>query len=237
MITDLAPALKSSVVGIRYRANFSIVDNFGSMLDEILYEKKSFFNETFFPLVQHTKADEKTLWNNENGNQMTINSSNVILELNLDRDSKLEFRKTALDAFRDQIVKGILKKYKIVQINRIGYVNRYLFPLKDLADNFINKTLGLTMENIRDINLRFSKKYPLPEALTKKDVFDYHNAIYNVVKSSDKDEIFFSIDYQRLYEPFLESSSLIEFDIFTESAERYNNNVFLNWINENYYKV
>lgn len=226
--------LVSTVLAIRYRANFSVVDNFGSILDEILYSKGSFFNQSFFPIVHHTKADEKILANHQTNNVMRINSSNVILDIDLPEEDSDTFRERAISAFNDQIVRGVLLKKKIVQINRIGCVNRFIFPDQVLASNFINKTIGATLNNVNDINLRFSRKHPIPDSMVKKDVFDYHNAIFTVIKKSDQDEIFFSVDYQRYYEPFLESTTLVDFPAFIDKAEYYNKEIFLEWIKENY---
>ena len=234
MIEDLKQYLVSSVVAIRYRQNFSIVDKFGTIIDEILYDKKTFFKPEDFQFVQHTKADEKVLFNKDNRNNLKINTSNIILEINIDEENDPDYKKNAFNAFDKQIVQGVLKKNKIVQINRIGYINRYVFPIKELAENFINKTIGSTIDNVRDINLRFSRKYPIAEAQVKKEVYDYHNSIYNAIKQSDKDEIFFSVDFQRYFDPFLESSSLIEFSQFCNHVEHHNEKIFLPWINDNY---
>ncbi|MGA3084709.1 MAG: hypothetical protein ABSE95_07920 [Thermodesulfobacteriota bacterium] len=39
-------------IGIRFRANFSIEDQLGSIIDEILYSNKSYFNPKVFPKVR-----------------------------------------------------------------------------------------------------------------------------------------------------------------------------------------
>jgi len=231
MISNLNDYLESIVIGIRYRANFSIADNFGNILDEILYSKGAFFNQDFFPLVLHSKADEKVLFNEDNKNSITINSSNVIIELH--NVNKLNL-KEIIESFKSQIVFGVMKKYKITQINRIGFINRYLFKEKILADNFIEKTIGETLEGIKDINLQFSRKYTISEALVKKDVYDYYNAIYNVIKRANKDELFISVDFQRFYEPVLESTSLIKYEQFIDKVYIYNSEDFLPWLNNNY---
>ncbi|MBA7651984.1 hypothetical protein ES703_59813 [subsurface metagenome] len=104
----------------------------------------------------HSKADEKVLFNEDNKNSITINSSNVIIELH--NVNKLNLKKI-IESFKSQIVFGVMKKYEISQINRIGFINRYIFKEKILADNFIEKTIGETLEGIKDINLQFSRKY------------------------------------------------------------------------------
>jgi hypothetical protein len=231
MISNIDDCLESIVIGIRYRANFSITDYFGSILDEILYSKGAFFDQDFFPLVIHSKVDEKVLFNKDNKNSLTINSSNMIIELH-DTD-KVNLKKI-IESFKSQIVLGIMKKYKITQINRIGFINRYIFKEPTLANNFIEKTIGETLEGIKDINLQFSRKYTISEALVKKDINDHYNAIYNVIKRADKDELIISVDFQRFYEPVLESTSLIKYDQFIDKVYIYNSEDFLSWLNNNY---
>lgn len=232
MISNLNDYLDSIVIGIRYRANFSIADNFGSILDEILYSQGAFFNQDFFPLVIHSKVDEKVLFNEDNKNSLTINSSNMIIELHNINKVNLE---KIIESFKSQIVFGVMKKYKITQINRIGFIRRYIFKEPNLANNFIEKTIGETLEGIKDINLQFSRKCTISEALVKKDTYDYYNAIYNVIKRADKDELFISVDFQRFYEPVLESSSLIKYEQFIDKVYIYNLEDFLTWLNKNYW--
>jgi len=231
MISNLNDCLESVVIGIRYRANFSITDNFGSIIDEILYAKGAFFNQDFFPLVIHSKVDERVLFNKDNKNSLTINSSNMIIELH--NNDKVNLNKI-VESFKSQIVFGVMKKYRITQINRIGFISRYTFKEPTLANNFIEKTIGETLEGIKEINLQFSRKYTISEVLVKKDTYDYYNAIYNVIKRTDKDELIISVDFQRFYEPVLESTSLIKYEQFIDKVNIYNSEDFLSWLNNNY---
>jgi len=68
----------------------------------------------------------------------------------------------------------------------------------------------------------------------KKDIYDYYNTIYNVIKRANKDELSISIDFQRFYEPVLESTSLIKYDQFIDKVYIYNSEDFLPWLNNNY---
>ena len=106
--------------------------------------------------------------------------------------------------------------------------------MEELAKKFVDKTIGQTLGGINDINLSFSKRLPVNEALVKQYVNDYDNAIFNVIKKADLNEIFMSIDYQRYYEPFLESSSQIQFDEFISQADGFTQKKYLAWLNSNY---
>ncbi len=87
---------------------------------------------------------------------------------------------------------------------------------------------------IDDINLRFSKKYPTPQAIIKKNINDYHNIIFSAIKKANKKEIFISIDYQAYYDPALESITGMKFPDFVTSMKKYNSDSFLQWLNRHY---
>jgi hypothetical protein len=229
-ISELNECLMSIVIGIRFRANFSIEDNIGKIVDQILYAKNSFFSPDLFPYVQ-AKTGERILYNEKNNDFLQINNSNVILEINSIKEKDIG---ELLNNFEKQIILDVMKNNKITQINRVGYVSRYLFKIEDLANKFLIKTVGEMIEGITEINLSFSKKYPIEEALIKEAINDYYNANYNIIKRSKKDELFISLDYQRYYEPFLESPTQIEFPAFLDNVARYNHKLFLDWLNSNF---
>lgn len=112
-----------------------------------------------------------------------------------------------------------------------------MFKINELADVFINKTIGSTLEGINDINLRFSKKINSGRMINLKGVNDYYSAIFNVIKTADRDELFMSIDYQKYFDPFLPSSSEIEFEEFVKRVNGFNSKTYLNWLNKNYGKL
>lgn len=236
MINKLDDYLIGLAIGIRFRANFSIEDQLGRILDVILYSRDSFFNPKVFPKVGSAAVGQKVMFNEKTDDQLRIDNSNFILEVQFIHDDG--FKKSDYDSiiknFNEQVIHGVMEKFKIQQIVRIGIINRYLFPLKDLAQNFVDKTIGKTLEGVNDINLRFSKKMPVPEALVKRDVNDWSNAIFNIIKKADAEEIFMSIDYQLYYSPPLEIAKQVNFLPFTNAAKSFNENRYLPWLNTNY---
>lgn len=232
-IENINDYLVGIVIGIRYRANFSIEDSLGEIVDKILYGKKSYFNPEKFPLVRND-GNEKILYNNETNDKLTINNSNIIIDLVFSEVFKKENYSEILEKFNEEIIDGIMRNYKITEINRLGLIHRYVFPEKELAKNFIDKTIGKTLEGVNDINLTFSKKLPVSEALTIKEIFDYRNVIFNIIKKADEDKLKLSVDYQKFFNPFLSSSSEIKFDNYINSMKDFNSKSFLNWLNENY---
>lgn len=233
MIKNIDDYLIGIVIGIRYRANFSIEDSLGAIVDKILYDKNSFFNPKIFPLVQNTTIG-RILINDNNSDKLTINNSNIILDLLFDGSFNKDNYELIVENFKQQIIDGLMKKYKITEITRIGLVKRYLFPIEDLAQSFIDKTIGKTLKGINDINLRFSKKIPSSDALVSKDLLDYNNVIFNIIKQSGKNELFTSIDYQKYFDPFLTSVDELKFNEFVKSANYFNSDNYLPWLNKNY---
>jgi len=233
MVEKLKDYLIGIAIGIRYRANFSIEDQLGKIVDQILYSKNSYFNPKVFPEV-YNNINEKVLINKSTNDHLVINNSNMILELNFGDKFKIEDYDEIIHNFENDVIDGIMKNYKVTEINRVGLINRYLFQVEKLADSFINKTIGSTLEGINDINLRFSKKVPIQESYVKKDINDYINVIFNVIKKSDKKELFMSTDYQQYFDPFLTSTQQIQFKDFVSNAESFNSKNYLNWLNKNY---
>lgn len=232
MIDELARFVTGITIGIRFRANFSLEDKLGNIIDQILYSKDSFFDPEFFPEVL-SLVNGKQLINRETNDSLLINNSNIILEVKF-KEYELDILEEIHEHFNKDIIRGIMKEYKITQINRIGYITGYLFTIKNLAKNFLDKTIGKTLEGVNDINLRFSKRLPIPESLMQKDINDYHNVIFNIIKKSETEDLLISTDFQRYYDPFLESYSQIEFDNFIKGVYSYNQKSFVDWIVNNY---
>lgn len=232
-IENINKYLGGIVIGIRYRANFSIEDSLGEIVDKILYSKKSYFNPSKFPLVQN-KGNEKILYNNQTGDKLTINNSNIILDIVFGDNFSKETYSEILDKFYSEIIDGIMKTYKIREINRLGFIHRYVFQDKDLAKNFIDKTIGKTLEGVNDINLTFSKRFPVSKSLVKKDIYDYRNVIFNIIKKADDDKLILSVDYQKYFDPFLNSSSELKFDSYVKGMKDFNSKSYVNWLNQNY---
>jgi hypothetical protein len=235
MINNLNDYIIGFAIGIRFRANFSIEDQLGKILDTILYSRDSYFNPTIFPKVGGG-IGQKVMYNQATDDQLRIDNSNFILEIQFGHDEG--FKKSdyneILKKFNEHIIRSVMSQFKIQQIVRIGLVNRYLFPLNDLAKSFVDKTIGKTLEGVNDINLSFSKKMPVPEAFVKRDVNDWSNAIFNIIKKANAEEIFMSVDYQLCYSPPLEKADHIKFSPFIDAAQSFNEKRYLPWLNTNY---
>ena len=239
MIEKLDKYLIGIAAGIRFNPNFSIEDQMGSILDTILYSSDSFFNPIIFPEVSTPIPGQKVLHNKATGDRLIFDSSNFILEVQFGENYSFQYQdhEKILSKFDEQIVQDTMTKFKVRDIRRIGLVKRYLFPMKDLAQSFVERTIGKTLEGVNDINLRFSKKMPVPEAMVKRDVNDWSNAIFNIIKKAGVDEIFMSVDYQIYFDPPLNKASDIKFPVFSNAALEFIEDRYLPWLNNNYMEI
>jgi hypothetical protein len=233
MLIELNDYLVGIAIGIRFRANFSIEDQLGKIVDDILYKKNSSFGPAIFPNVQ-SRVGQKRLINEKTLDYLTIDNSNFILELNASESIAATDMPRYIKAFEAEVIRGVMRSYGVKEIRRIGYIRKYIFTLETLASRFVDKTIGGSLEGVEDINLSFSKKMPNYDAQAMRDVNDYNNVIFNIIKHADKSEIFMSVDYQRVYVPFLQSVKGILYDQFISSAEAFNNKNYLTWLNKNY---
>ena len=125
MDIQLSESLISMVIGIRFRANFSIEDQLGQIVDQILYSKDSYFNPKKFPLVQ-SGVGRKVLANQSTGDQLTIDNSNIILEIVFGDSFAISDLNRILECYESEIIKGIMKKFAIKEIVRVGYKEIYI---------------------------------------------------------------------------------------------------------------
>lgn len=233
MTSGIMQNLVGIAIGIRFRPNFSVEDRVGSIVDSILYSENSFFNPKLFSKVEIIPKG-RSLINDETGDVLTITNSDVILQLTISDSIKITDIQEINHHFEESIIQDVLRKNNIVQINRVGYIHNYLFKNKKFAHSVVNKLTGIFLPDVNDFKIRFSKKMPLPESLSQQKVNNYSNAIYNIVKKPDTDEIFFSLDFQRYFDPLLSHIKDLPFSKFIESVNSYNLSVFAKWLNDNF---
>lgn len=146
LIEDVRSFLVGIAIGIRFRANFSIEDKLGTIIDSILYSKCSTFDSVFFPEVL-TGPLGKKLINKETGNSLSVDPSNIILDMRVN-EFDLEKINQIHERFNKEIIQNVLQKFEVTRINRIGYINRYIFDVEELSRVFISKTIGQTLQGV-----------------------------------------------------------------------------------------
>tara|TARA_Y100001937_G_C7082106_1_gene313511 strand:- start:477 stop:1187 length:711 start_codon:yes stop_codon:yes gene_type:complete len=221
---DIAEHLISISLGVRFRANFIIDDELGAIVDHLLYQKGSFFTPERFPKVRN-KLNEKALINDQTNDYLLINNSNIILNYGvanrLDDPISIEY---LIGAFEEGVIEGVLGEYKISQMNRLGYIRRYSFSEAAFVRNFIGDRISIVDPEADSLNLTYSKRLPLTEALARKSVNDYSNVILNFNKPPEADSLTLSVDYQRYFDPFVEYVDQLRFEEFISDAHKYNEN-------------
>lgn len=79
--------------------------------------------------------------------------------------------------------------------------------------------------------MRFQKNYAMPEAMQKKAVNDYCSNIYTIVRKSGSDEIIIQSDYQIYFNPFLDTPEDIQYSIFLNEKNKFNEKILPDWLN------
>ena len=110
MIDNLGKYRIGIAIGVRYRANFSLEDQLGNIVDRILYKKDSFFGPKVFTGVIN-KVNEKILINDNSKDHLVINNSNIILEINYGETFQRSDLDVILKGFNKEIIEGVMKKY------------------------------------------------------------------------------------------------------------------------------
>ncbi|TGL90004.1 hypothetical protein EHQ68_06215 [Leptospira congkakensis] len=209
--------LHSLAFGIRFRPNFKIEDELGSIVDEILYESNStVFSPKNFPFTRNG-INEKILINEKTGNYLLINNSNIILEIKDDTDISFE---EIEKNFEKDILEIILKKRKVTAINRIGYLRRLYVEESSITQELIKKSINITERELLDFNINFSIKKPILESIAKKGINDFYTIINNITKEPGKSNFILSVDVQRNFQPLVEKYEQLKFSNFITEATK-----------------
>jgi hypothetical protein len=234
MIEDSNEYLVGIVLGIRFNPNFSVRDNLGAIADEILYGKDTIFGPNVFQKVMSTENFQQILVSEETNDQFRINNLDFILEINFKDNPNFSIENIdhVIQKFHSQIINGVMDKFFIKNIRRVGYVKKFLIDQEDIAEKLISKTISNIENGISDCNISFSKKIPLSESLTKKELNDYDNVNYSFIKKPDLKELNINFDFQSHFEPPLPKSNNIKFPQFIQKSNDYFNKHFIPLVNE-----
>lgn len=229
-MTNIKDYLTGIALGIKFRPNYSIEDNLGVIIDELLYRKGSLFNYMTFPETSYTLGEKKII-NPHTGDNLLINRNNLILDINFSNKIPKEDAGELINEFFKTATEKIYKIVDIHEIYLIGIVYKYMIndevKLKKLFRNFE----VITFDDIDTISFNFTKKIVLPESKTNKDINDFENIIHTLMAPKNSKEWYFlQIDYQKIFEPRLASIIDIKYKDFINKVD-YNNNNINEWIN------
>lgn len=194
--------VKNLIIGIKYKKAFKIQDISGQIIDHILNNSKSPFDQTFFPNLAET-SNRKKILKSDDGSTIRITEDEIVLILSTNEENV----KQRFDLIKEKLIvyfeKYLFPSFGINNIARIGV----MFEINAEKTNLIEEKIkGIVGEKkVHNIVLTFSEKLPTDSAMAQKDVFDYININYIIKTVTDDDAnlLSFEYDYQKIFEPVI----------------------------------
>lgn len=190
--------LTGFVIAVRYNRCFSIEDNLGSIVDDILTHQSKYFDEKFFEEVKHFQNTK--LLESSKGHKMTINIDNILFDYEVQTDFKTEFDKY-LKAYDKVVLKDIFKEYNIQKINRFGCIFKCQLDEGNEIFNSVNKIIEDKTRKVESISFRYNKTTKKPIEIEGAVRSDFENEIVTYDKPTLDKKINFFVDYQRYFNP------------------------------------
>jgi hypothetical protein len=200
-------------------------------MDELLYRKGSLFNYITFPNTFYSKG-ERRINNPTTGDKLLINYNNLILDINFSELIPKQEAKNLINEFFLTATANIHKIVDIHDIHLIGIVNKYMINDETKIKNLFHQFEDITFNDLDTISINFTRKIVLPESKTNADINDYENIIHIFsAPKAHKEGYFLQVDYQKIFDPYLESIVDIKYKEFIEKVEYYNTNNVTEWVN------
>lgn len=189
--------IKQLTFGVLFNNKFKLLDTWGEIADNILYNSK-YFSSEYFTNISQQYTTERSLTNPHTGNHLTITASNIVYTHNIAENYDKEY-----DDFKHRIenyiVPEILSFYKLI-VRRLGIVY-----VSELEPKYINRFASLyfnpSFQGVSDF--RFAKKENSTEGLLYAENQDFINKIYNVGNLGERVQGI-SYDYQLHFNPIRE---------------------------------
>lgn len=186
--------VKQLTFGVLFNHMFKLLDSWGEIADDILYNNK-YFSPDFFSNISTQYTTERRLYNPNKKHSLILTANNLIftqtIENNFDEEYE-QFKKRVTE----YIVPKILTPYTLV-VRRLGAVYSCEWNEKDIKI-FASKYFNPSVQNILDF--RFSKKESTVKGALLSDNSDFINKIYTVGNISDSLKGV-SYDYQLHFSP------------------------------------
>ena len=223
--------IESIVFGLRYEPKYAIMDQVGSVIDAVLREEYTPFGPKTFPLCQSSSMEHK-LYNTDTHDSLRITQSDTILQLGIaSRDfSRINARADDFDKF---IIEPLKEDCRLNHIERFGFVCRLAECGADMKTQPIVHYLQQDFPSARNLTMRFTRRLPSTDAVVKKAVGDYRNAIYTL-EQDEEGNVRVSIDYQEYFKPSLDSDDWKKksFPDFISRGLEYFDGEFGRWFNK-----
>ncbi len=229
-VSDLAIiGIDKVVFGVRYSPRYEIADRVGSIVDRILLTPDSPFGPTTFPLSQRD-PDAQNLLNPDTNDSLSLTQSDTILQMHIDTRKIADVRKLA-DGYSAFILGSINDLVQLKNIVRYGVVFQLKECRSSLSEPPTSYFIPKDFRDTRSMSLRFTRRLPLFEALSRKNVDDYRNVIYTV-KQTEEGKVNISVDYQEYFKPALDAKECNNkpFTDFVDRGISYFQGEFQDWL-------
>lgn len=188
--------LKYVVFGIQFNHAFKILDYWGEIADELLYNN-NFFDSNYFTNISTQYTTERSVFNKNTGNSLRLTSNQLIYKCYIEGEFETDYKQFS-KKIEEYLIPSIIKKYDLI-VRRMGIV--YAKELKnDCLQKFVEKYFKPNISGINDF--RFSKKEATPQGRVWCGTNDYINKIFTVGTIGGEDDfIGISYDFQVYYDP------------------------------------
>lgn len=187
--------VKRIICGIMFQHSFSLLDEWGKIVDAMLYKKNPYFSPQYFPTISEQYTTNRFLNNREQGHMLQLNSNNLIYTHTIQGDFEKEYNDFVL-RIEKYLVPKIVDKYGLVT-RRIGMV--YMCDMDDTALSDFKKQYFIKAAN-EITDCRFAIRSTTPEGLLFANNDNYINKIYTV-GGIDETIHGISFDYQLYFQP------------------------------------
>ena len=229
-ITKLAPTeIQQLAFGVRYDTQFKLLDRIGEVIEEILQADGTPFGPDRFTLSD-SAIYQYRLMNEKGDNWLTINTQDTILQLPMKTKNESQVDDWASD-FQEYVLGPLRKIGGVRNIVRYGVLFRFKEEdASSLENPPVKRYLSTEFPSANSLAMHFNRRLAMDEALVKKRVNDFRNAIYRVVQS-ESGNVQVSIDYQQYFKPSLDVGEWDDrpFPDFVRQGTRYVHGEFHEW--------
>lgn len=227
-IKSLSPSTITRVsFGVRYEPQFRLMDEVGAVTDAVLRTKGTPFGPDVFTNAI-SSATERALVNPDDGSLLRLTHTDAILQMPFSTRNMDRIRELGED-FERYVLRPLAEIPKISGIARYGVLLNF-DQVRHLKDRPTVHYLGREFPDANSLAMRFTRRLPVDEALFRKEVDDYRNAIYTLSEDNEG-TVSMSIDYQEYFRPPLDAKDWADkpFDKFINRGIAYFENDFQRW--------
>ena len=182
------------IFGVSFNHMFKLLDSWGEIADDILYNNKLFSPE-FFSNISSQYTTERRLFNPERNHSLLLTSNDLVFTQTVESNFLTEY-----EEFKSRVqhyfVPKLLSRHGLI-VRRLGVV--YTCRLNDAEiRQFASKFFNPSVQNI--IDFRFSRKEATDKGRVLSENSDFVNKIFTVGNISESIQGI-SYDYQLHFIP------------------------------------